>query len=46
MEIESIEFEQKQLYKQWNSSLIGMMRRDEALVAARQDRVQFYVVHF
>merc|ERR1711937_807695 len=36
-EIESIEFEQKQLYKQWNSSLIGMMRRDEALVAARQE---------
>ena len=28
-----IEIEQKQLYQQWNSSLIGMRRRDEALVA-------------
>ena len=25
--------EQKQLYQQWNSSLIGMRRRDEALAA-------------
>ncbi|PIK45458.1 hypothetical protein BSL78_17690, partial [Apostichopus japonicus] len=29
-EIESIELEKKQLLQQWNSSLIGMKRRDEA----------------
>ena len=34
-EIESIEIEQKQLYQQWNSSLIGMRRRDEALAAVK-----------
>ncbi|WAQ97414.1 CCD40-like protein [Mya arenaria] len=30
MEIEAISLEKKQLYQQWNSSLIGMRRRDEA----------------
>jgi len=35
-EIESIEIEQKQLYQQWNSSLIGMRRRDEALVSVTE----------
>ncbi len=30
MEIESINLEKKQLFQQWNSSLIGMRRRDEA----------------
>ncbi|XP_071960201.1 coiled-coil domain-containing protein 40-like isoform X2 [Antedon mediterranea] len=33
MEIESIQLERKQLYQQWNSSLIGMRRRDEAHAA-------------
>merc|ERR1711972_776070 len=32
-EIESINLEKKQLYQQWNSSLIGMRRRDEAHAA-------------
>jgi septal ring factor EnvC (AmiA/AmiB activator) len=30
MEIDSINMEKKQLFQQWNSSLIGMRRRDEA----------------
>lgn len=30
MEIENISLEKKQLFQQWNSSLIGMRRRDEA----------------
>lgn len=30
MEIETINMEKKQLFQQWNSSLIGMRRRDEA----------------
>ncbi|KAH9504072.1 Coiled-coil domain-containing protein 40 [Bulinus truncatus] len=30
MEIESVDFEKKDLYQKWNSSLIGMKRRDEA----------------
>ncbi len=30
-EIDAIKFEKKQLQQQWNSSLIGMQRRDEAL---------------
>ena len=33
MEIESITLEKKQLFQQWNSSLIGMRRRDEAHAA-------------
>ncbi|XP_052261678.1 coiled-coil domain-containing protein 40-like isoform X2 [Dreissena polymorpha] len=33
MEIEAISLEKKQLYQQWNSSLIGMRRRDEAHAA-------------
>jgi chromosome segregation ATPase len=32
-EMETIEFEKKQLMQQWKSSLIGMRRRDEALTA-------------
>ena len=32
-EMESIQFEKKQLMQQWKSSLIGMQRRDEALQA-------------
>jgi len=32
-EMESINFEKKQLLQQWKSSLIGMQRRDEALQA-------------
>ena len=32
-EMETIEFEKKQLMQQWKSSLIGMRRRDEALQA-------------
>ena len=32
-EMETIEFEKKQLMQQWKSSLIGMRRRDEALSA-------------
>ncbi|XP_055874600.1 coiled-coil domain-containing protein 40-like [Biomphalaria glabrata] len=30
MDIESVEFEKKDLFQKWNSSLIGMKRRDEA----------------
>ena len=30
MEIDAINVEKKQLFQQWNSSLIGMRRRDEA----------------
>ncbi|XP_071132695.1 coiled-coil domain-containing protein 40-like [Mytilus edulis] len=30
MEIEAIQLEKKQLFQQWNSSIIGMRRRDEA----------------
>ena len=30
MEIDAINMEKKQLFQQWNSSLIGMRRRDEA----------------
>ena len=33
MEIDTINLEKKQLYQQWNSSLIGMRRRDEAHAA-------------
>ena len=40
-EIELIEVEQKQLYQQWNSSLKGMRRRDEAMqVQTEQPRGQ------
>mmetsp|Transcript_48887 Transcript_48887/g.116203 ORF Transcript_48887/g.116203 Transcript_48887/m.116203 type:complete len:887 (-) Transcript_48887:111-2771(-) len=35
-EMESIEFEKKQLIQQWRSSLIGMQRRDEALQNVQQ----------
>ncbi|XP_028395247.1 coiled-coil domain-containing protein 40-like [Dendronephthya gigantea] len=35
-EIEAIELEKKQLYQQWQSSLIGMSRRDEAFAAMQQ----------
>ncbi|RDD45702.1 Coiled-coil domain-containing protein 40 [Trichoplax sp. H2] len=35
-EIESINFEKKQLMQQWNSSLIGLRRRDEALAGLRK----------
>ena len=38
-EIESIEFEHKQLYQQWNSCLLGMRRRDEALAAVTKIRM-------
>nr|DBA27919.1 TPA: hypothetical protein GDO54_008360 [Pyxicephalus adspersus] len=36
MEIEAIGLEKKQLLQQWNSSLIGMTRRDEAYSAIRE----------
>ena len=36
MEIESINLEKKQLFQQWNSSLIGMRRRDEAHSAMQE----------
>ncbi|CAJ0945894.1 unnamed protein product, partial [Ranitomeya imitator] len=36
MEIEAIGFEKKQLLQQWNSSLIGMTRRDEAYAAIQE----------
>ncbi|XP_073444175.1 coiled-coil domain-containing protein 40 isoform X1 [Dendrobates tinctorius] len=36
MEIEAIAFEKKQLLQQWNSSLIGMTRRDEAYAAIQE----------
>ncbi|XP_030840683.1 coiled-coil domain-containing protein 40 [Strongylocentrotus purpuratus] len=36
MEIESINLEKKQLFQQWNSSLIGMRRRDEAHAAMQE----------
>ncbi|XP_053308820.1 coiled-coil domain-containing protein 40 [Spea bombifrons] len=36
MEIESIGLEKKQLFQQWNSSLIGMTRRDEAYAAVQE----------
>ncbi|KAK6170441.1 hypothetical protein SNE40_018834 [Patella caerulea] len=36
MEIEVIDFEKKQLFQQWNSSLIGMRRRDEAHSAMQE----------
>ncbi|XP_067860206.1 coiled-coil domain-containing protein 40 isoform X2 [Heptranchias perlo] len=35
-EIEAIGFEKKQLIEQWNSSLIGMQRRDEAYAAMQE----------
>ena len=34
-EMETIEFEKKQLMQQWKSSLIGIQRRDEALMATQ-----------
>ena len=36
MEIEAINLEKKQLFQQWNSSLIGMRRRDEAHSAMQE----------
>ncbi|XP_076453125.1 coiled-coil domain-containing protein 40-like [Babylonia areolata] len=36
MEMEAIGLEKKQLYQQWNSSLIGMRRRDEAHAAMQE----------
>ncbi|XP_021370653.1 coiled-coil domain-containing protein 40-like isoform X2 [Mizuhopecten yessoensis] len=36
MEIEAIGLEKKQLFQQWNSSLIGMRRRDEAHSAMQE----------
>lgn len=36
MEIEAICLEKKQLLQQWNSSLIGMTRRDEAYSAIQE----------
>ncbi|OCT60402.1 coiled-coil domain-containing protein 40 [Xenopus laevis] len=36
MEIEAIGVEKKQLFQQWNSSLIGMTRRDEAYAAIQE----------
>ena len=36
MEISAINVEKKQLYNQWNSSLIGMRRRDEAHAAMNE----------
>lgn len=38
-EIEAIEFEHKQLYQQWNSCLLGMRKRDEALAAVNTIRM-------
>jgi len=35
-EIETIEFEKKQLYQQWNTTLIGLRRRDDALLIAKE----------
>ncbi|XP_067914336.1 coiled-coil domain-containing protein 40 [Heterodontus francisci] len=35
-EIEAIGYEKKQLIEQWNSSLIGMQRRDEAYAAMQE----------
>lgn len=35
-QMESIEFEKKQLMQQWRSSLVGMTRRDEALQNVQQ----------
>jgi len=35
-EIEAIDLEKKQLYQQWQSSLIGMRRRDEAYAAMNE----------
>ncbi|CAL1527056.1 unnamed protein product [Lymnaea stagnalis] len=40
MEIESIDMEKKDLYQKWNSSLIGMRRRDEAYAAMQDAMVQ------
>ena len=36
-EIESIEYEKKQLYQNWKTSLIGLRRRDDALLIAKQN---------
>ncbi|XP_030062467.1 coiled-coil domain-containing protein 40 [Microcaecilia unicolor] len=36
MEIDAIIVEKKQLLQQWNSSLLGMRKRDEALTAVRE----------
>lgn len=36
MEIDSISLEKRQLFQQWNSSLIGMRRRDEAHSAMQE----------
>ena len=35
-EIESIEYEKKQLYQQWSTTLIGLRRRDDALLIAKE----------
>lgn len=34
--LQSINLEKKQLFQQWNSSLIGMRRRDEAHAAMQE----------
>ena len=40
--MQAIQLEKKQLLQQWNSSLIGMRRRDEAY-AAMQEAVRYAV---
>ena len=41
--IQSINLEKKQLFQQWNSSLIGMRRRDEAH-SAMQEALKYVVM--
>jgi len=36
MEMDSLAMEQKQLMQQWDSSLVGMRRRDEAFAAMQE----------
>ena len=33
--LKKIEYEKKQLYQQWNTTLIGLRRRDDALLIAK-----------
>ena len=39
-EVSAIKLEKKQLYQQWNASLTGMKRRDEAY-SAMQEALKF-----
>ena len=36
MEMDSLAMERKHLLQQWNSSLVGMRRRDEAFTAMQE----------